>query len=115
MVKSKEQKLNLIFQALADTTRRKILKTLSSHEKAISEVAKPFDMSLAAVSKHIKVLERAELVERRWEGSFSYVRLNPKAIRTADEWIDFYRHFWEQSLDRLEIFLKEEGQNEEKL
>lgn len=97
--------LDLIFRALGDPTRRAILKRLSRSELVISELAKPLDMSFVAVSKHIKVLERAQLVERRWDGSFSYVRLNPKAIKSADEWMEYYRVFWEQSLDRLEQYL----------
>lgn len=115
MVKSKDEKLDLIFHALSDSTRRRILRSLSSKEQVITDVAKPYDMSLVAVSKHIKVLERAELVERRWDGSYAYVRLNPKAVKTADEWLDYYRRFWEQSLDRLELFLKEEKDKEKKI
>ncbi len=106
MVKSNYD-LDDIFQALADPTRRSILKSLSRSELIITEVAKPFDMSFVAVAKHIKVLERAKLVERRWDGNFSYLKLNAKAMLTADEWLENYREFWEQSLDRLENYLKE--------
>src|SRR3989338_2311360 len=106
MVKSCEYDLDLIFRALADPTRRTILKNLSRREKAITEVAEPFDMSLVAVSKHVKVLERAGLVERRWTGNFSYVKLNAVALHKADDWIEYYRKFWEQSLDRLDDYLK---------
>lgn len=107
MVKSKDHDLDFIFRALADPTRRAILKNLSRREKAITEVAEPFDMSFVAVSKHVKVLERAGLVKRRWTGNFSYLKLNAKAMKTADEWIEYYRKFWEQSLDRLDNFLQE--------
>lgn len=106
MVKCKYD-LDLIFQALADPTRRTILKNLSRKERAMSEVAQPFDMSLVAVSKHVKVLERAGLVERRWDGNFTYLKLNPEAMRSADGWMDYYRQFWEQTLDRLESYLEE--------
>lgn len=108
MVKSRAYDLNLIFRALADPTRRAILKTLSRSERAIGEVAEPFDMSLVAVSKHVKVLERARLIHRRWEGSSSYLSLNPEAIMTAEEWTGYYRQFWESRLDSLKDFIEKE-------
>lgn len=114
MVKSKDHELDLIFQALADPTRRTILKNLSRRERAVTELAEPFDISLTAVSKHVKVLERAQLVERRWEGNFSYLRLNAKAMQTADEWLEHYRKFWEQSLDRLDDYLREMKKREKR-
>ena len=107
MVKSLDRNLDLIFQALADPTRRAILKNLSRRERAITELAQPFGMSFVAVSKHVKVLERAGLVERRWAGNFSYLKLNPKTMHAADEWIEYYRKFWKQSLDRLDNYLQE--------
>lgn len=73
----------------------------------MTKVAEPFDISLVAVSKHVKVLERAGLVQRRWDGNFSYLRLNAKAMQTANEWLEHYRKFWEQSLDRLGNYLQE--------
>jgi len=112
MVKSCAYDLDLIFRALADPTRRAILRNLSRRERAVTELAEPFDMSLVAISKHVKVLERAGLVERRWAGNFSYLKLNAKAMQTADEWIEHYRKFWEQSLDRLDNFLQEMKQKE---
>ena len=113
MVKSTYD-LDLIFQALADPTRRAILNSLSRSERAVTEVADPFNMSLVAVSKHIKVLERAQLVHRRWEGNFSYLSLNAEAMLTANQWMEYYRKFWEQSLDRLENYLKEVQLKEKK-
>ena len=113
MVKSNYD-LDEIFRALADPTRRAILKRLSRSELVITEVAKPFDMSFVAVAKHIKVLERAQLVERRWDGNFSYLKLNAKAMRSANEWIGTYREFWEQSLDRLENYLKKKAAEEKR-
>ncbi len=80
----------------------------------MTEVAKPFDMSLVAISKHVKVLERAGLIQRRWEGNFTYLKLNPEAMTTVDEWMEYYRRFWEQSLARLEIYLKEEQEKEKR-
>ena len=106
MVKSQDYDLDLIFKALADPTRRSILKSLSRKERAITELAEPFDMSLVAVAKHVKVLERAQLVHRRWEGSFSYLTLNAKAMLTADQWLGNYKEFWEQSFDRLDNYLQ---------
>lgn len=111
MVKSKGYSLDLIFQALADPTRRAILKNLSRRERAVSEVAEPFEMSLVAVSKHIKVLERAGLVHRRWAGNFSYLSLNAQAMLTADQWIEYYRKFWEARLDSLQDFLEKQNEN----
>ncbi len=106
MVKSKYD-LDLVFQALADPTRRDILQNLSRKEQAMSELAVPFKMSLVAVSKHVKVLERAGLVERRWDGNYSYISLNAKAMLTADQWLGNYRKFWEDRLDSLEKYLNE--------
>ncbi len=108
MVKSKEEELDKIFRALADPTRRAILKGLTTRERAVTEVARPFRMSLPAVSKHIKVLEGARLVKRTRKGSYSYLRLDGAALKRADQWLQAYRQFWEQSLDRLENYLKQE-------
>ena len=88
-------------------SRRAILHRVAHSEKAMTELAEPFDRSLVAVSKHVKVLERAGLVERRWHGNYSYLKLNPEALLTADQWLENYRKFWEQSLDRLENYLKD--------
>ncbi|MEI1318014.1 ArsR/SmtB family transcription factor [Leptospira venezuelensis] len=107
MVESKKYDLDLIFQALSDPTRRAMLRSLSKKERVITEIAKPFEMSLAAASKHIKVLEKARLVNRRKEGSFSYLSLNGKAMLSADRWIQHYRKFWEDQLDSLKELLEE--------
>ncbi len=108
MVKS-EAELDRIFHALADPTRRAILRRLTTSEQAVTEVARPFRMSLPAVSKHIKVLEGARLVKRTRKGSYSYLRLDGAAMKHADQWLGDYRQFWEQSLDRLEDYLKQEN------
>lgn len=105
--------LSSTFAALADPTRRAILGKLTRGEKSVSELAKPFKMSLPAVSKHLKVLERAGLIERSREAQWRPCRLKPRRLKAASEWLDAYRLFWEQSLDRLEAYLKEiqEGEN----
>jgi DNA-binding transcriptional ArsR family regulator len=108
MVESRAYDLDLIFHALGDPTRRAIVKTLTRREKPITEVAKPFGMSLAAVSKHVKVLERARLVQRERRGSFSYLTLNTGAMQTAGQWIDHYRQLWEDRLDALKTLMEKE-------
>ncbi|GBF38523.1 transcriptional regulator, ArsR family [Leptospira johnsonii] len=85
-----------------------MLRSLSKKERVITEIAEPFEMSLAAASKHIKVLERAKLVHRRKEGSFSYLSLNGKAMMSADKWIGYYRRFWKEQLDSLKNLLEGE-------
>ncbi len=107
MVESRTYDLDLIFQALADPTRRAILRNLSTRERGITEVAKPFRISLAAVSKHVKVLERAKLVRRRKEGSFSYLAVNGDAVLSAHEWTEYYRKFWEGRLRSLKYLMEE--------
>src|SRR5262245_14050813 len=106
MVESTTYSLDLIFQALADPTRRAILKSVSRRERTVTELAKPFRMSLAAVSKHLKVLDRAKLIHRRKRGSFYYVRLNAEALMTAEEWIAHYQKFWEARLGSLSSMLE---------
>jgi DNA-binding transcriptional ArsR family regulator len=99
--------LSSTFAALADPTRRAILGKLTRGEKSVSELAKPFKMSLPAVSKHLKVLERAGLIERSREAQWRPCRLKPRRLKSAADWLDVYRQFWEQSLDRLEDYLRE--------
>ena len=107
--------LSSTFAALADPTRRAILGKLSRGEKSVSELAKPFKMSLPAVSKHLKVLERAGLIERSREAQWRPCRLKPQRLKAASEWLDGYRQFWEQSLDRLEDYLQEIQAKEKKM
>ena len=108
MVESRQAQLDLIFHALSDPTRRAILQQLTRHERPITEVAKPFGISLAAVSKHVKVLERARLVQRERRGSFSYLRLGGDALLTAQQWIDKNRTIWEDRLDALKTLMEKE-------
>jgi DNA-binding transcriptional ArsR family regulator len=99
--------LDQTFAALADPTRRAILARLTTGEASVNELAEPFDMSLPAISKHLKVLERAGLISRGRDAQFRPCRLEPDALKHAADWLDQYRVFWEHSLDRLEDYLKE--------
>jgi DNA-binding transcriptional ArsR family regulator len=99
--------LSLTFGALADPTRRAILARLASGEAAVTELAKPFDMSLPAVSKHLKVLENAGLISRGRDAQWRPARLEADRLREAAKWMERYRIFWEQSLDRLDQHLRE--------
>ena len=99
--------LSATFAALADPTRRAILSRLSSGEASVKELAKPFEISLPAISKHLKVLERAGLIERGREAQWRPCRLQAGPLKQASSWIEHYRQFWEERLDRLEDFLRE--------
>lgn len=90
-----------IFLALADATRRRLVHLLAEREQTVSELAAPFDISLAAVSKHLQVLEKAGLVRRRIDGRTHYCSLRPEALAGALDWISIYRNFWNQRLDAL--------------
>jgi DNA-binding transcriptional ArsR family regulator len=104
--------LDNTFAALSDPTRRGILARLSQGETSISDLAAPYDMSLPAVSKHLRVLERAQLVERRKDGRVHRCRLAAEPMRGAAEWIEKYRQFWERQFDSLAQYL-EGSQKEE--
>ncbi len=99
--------LSATFGALADPTRRAILARLAKGEASVTELAKPFDMTLPAVSKHLKVLERAGLIARGREAQWRPCRLKPQPLEAPADWGERYRRFWEQSLDRLEVHLRE--------
>ncbi len=99
--------LDQTMMALADPTRRAILKHLSQKEARVTEIARPFNMSLNAVSKHILILERARLVHRRRQGREHLLSANPEPLNEAADWIDEYRRTWEERLDRLGDYLKE--------
>lgn len=107
MVNSPAQ-LDRVFHALSDSTRRAILFDLSRREKTVGEIARPYDMSLAAVSKHLTVLEKARLIQRRKEGSFQIVSLKADALQPAERWISRYRKFWESRLEALKDLLERE-------
>jgi DNA-binding transcriptional ArsR family regulator len=99
--------LSTTFAALSDPTRRAILKRLSSGEKSVTELAKPFEMTLPAISKHLKVLERAGLIRRSRDAQWRPCRLQAAPLKNASDWIEKYRQFWEQRLDRLGDYLHE--------
>lgn len=100
-------RLSTTFAALADPTRRAILARLVSGEASVTELAEPFEMSMPAVSKHLKVLERAGLIARGREAQWRPCRLQAGPLKNAADWLDHYRQFWEQSLDRLGDYLGE--------
>lgn len=100
--------LSTTLAALADPTRRAILARLSLGERTVTELAEPFSMSLPAVSKHLKVLERAGLITRGREAQWRPCRLEVGPLRDVAEWLEHYRQFWDESLGRLEAFLKTE-------
>lgn len=100
-------RLSLTFSALADPTRRAILARLSSGPASVNELAAPFDMSLPAVSKHLKVLERAQLIARGKEAQWRPCEIKAAPLKEATDWMEQYRQFWEERFDRLEEYLKE--------
>ena len=108
---SQSAELNQIFSALADPTRRAILRALTRHPATINEIAKPFPVSLNAVSKHVMVLERAGLLRREIKGRQHYCRIEPRPLREAEEWLEYYRQFWEQRMDALEAYVARKYQS----
>jgi len=105
--------LSSTFAALADPTRRAILARLASGEASVTELAEPFEMSLPAISKHLKVLQRAGLIARSREAQWRPCRLAAGPLKDVADWIEHYRRFWEERLDRLEDYLRD-LQNKEK-
>lgn len=99
-------RLSGILSALADPTRRAILARLAEGETSVTELAEPFDMSMPAVSKHLKVLERAGLIARGRAAQWRPCRLEAAPLREVSDWLDHYRRFWDESLDRLEDYLQ---------
>lgn len=100
-------RLSATFAALADPTRRAILAHLAKGEASVTELAEPFEMSLPAISKHLKVLERAGLIVRGREAQWRPCQLNAEALKDVDDWLEQYRQFWEERLDRLDDYLHE--------
>lgn len=99
--------LDNIFSSLADPTRRDILQRVSSNELSVGEIAQPYDLTFAAVSKHLKVLERAKLVIKRRRGRQQMVNIAPQTLQGADDYLEFYRQLWENRLDSLEEYVSE--------
>jgi DNA-binding transcriptional ArsR family regulator len=106
--------LSTTFAALADPTRRAILSRLAMGEAPVNELAEPFQMSLPAVSKHLKVLERAGLIARGREAQWRPCRLKASPLKDVADWVEHYRSFWEQSFDRLDQYLREVQDKEKK-
>jgi len=100
-------RLDATFAALADPTRRAMLARLALGEASVTELAEPFDISGPAISKHLKVLERAGLITRGREAQWRPCRIEPQALKQVDEWLERYRRFWDESLDRLAAYLSE--------
>ena len=105
MVELQDISLNQTYAAIADPTRRAILLRLMQSEARVTELAEPFDISLNAVSKHLRVLERAQLIRRTIKGRDHYLSVNIEPLQEAAEWIETYQQFWEKRMDALEIFL----------
>jgi DNA-binding transcriptional ArsR family regulator len=99
--------LDRTFSALADPTRRAILGRLANGEASVTELAAPFDMTLPAISKHLKVLERAGLITRTRRAQWRPCRLEPAPLKDASDWLEEYRRLWEERLDRLDGYLRE--------
>ena len=106
MVKYSARRLNQTFAALADPTRRRILAHLARGDRCVTHLARPHAMSLPAVSKHLRVLEKAGLLRRRRYGRVHEMQLDAKPLREAARWVEEYRKFWEGSLDRLAAYLE---------
>ena len=102
------QKLDSTFAALADPTRRAILSMLASGEKSVTQIAEPFEMSLPAISKHLRVLQRAGLISQGREAQWRPCRLEAAPLKAAADWMEKYRIYWEQSFDRLDEMLNQE-------
>src|SRR5215204_5434196 len=107
--------LSRVFSALADPTRRAILERLTRGEAGVQEIAKPFDMTLPAISKHLKVLEKAKLIKRGKDAQYRPCTLDAQALKHANDWIADYRQFWEESFERLDVYLKELQAKEKEL
>lgn len=104
--------LSLTFAALADPTRRAILARLAQGEATVKELAEPFALSLPGVSKHLKVLQRAGLISQGRKAQWRPCRLEPAPLHAVDDWVDRYRHLWEERFDRLDEYLRELQQEE---
>jgi DNA-binding transcriptional ArsR family regulator len=106
MVKCSSRLLDRTFGALADPTRRRILERLANGDRCVTDLARPYSMSLPAVSKHLRVLEKAGLVRRRRDGRVHRLKLDASPMKEAQQWIEEYRRFWEERLDRLDEYLQ---------
>jgi DNA-binding transcriptional ArsR family regulator len=114
MVNYSSRTLNRVFSALSDPTRRQILATLAKGESTVTDLARPFEMSLPAVSKHLAILERSGLIKRQKDGRVHHCRLEAKPMKDAAAWIAFYQRFWEEQLDSLSNYLENSIQHKDK-
>ena len=105
------ESLDVTFAALADPTRRAILARLASGERSVTELAEPFKMSLPAVSKHLRVLERAGLIARRRDAQWRHCRIDAGPLKQVADWTERYRHIWEDRLDRLGTYIQQMKSN----
>ncbi len=108
MVNNKSQRLTTLFSALADPTRRAMLQRLARASMSVGELSSPFQISKPAVTKHLKVLERAGLLSRDKQGRVHHCKLEPAPLAQAADWLSYYQKFWETKLDGLDAFLQEE-------
>ncbi len=115
MVDYQVMDLNTVFHALGDATRRRMLSDLAGGDRTVSQLAEPYEMSLAAASKHIKALEKAGLIRREIQGRTHVCRLDPAPLADAHEWLSFYERFWTGRLDTLERLLREEDEEAARL
>jgi DNA-binding transcriptional ArsR family regulator len=106
MVEYESRQLDVVFQALSDGTRRRMLRNLSMQPHSVGELAAPFQISLAAASKHIKVLERAGLVQRQIQGRTHLCHLRAEALAAGEQWLRYYQQFWSERLDAMEATLR---------
>jgi DNA-binding transcriptional ArsR family regulator len=111
MVDHRQSRLDLVFRALGDHTRRAMLERLAKGEQTVGELAAPFRMSLAAASKHIQALERAGLVKRTVRGRVHYVRIDPRPLERADDWLRGYERLWDTRIERLVELLRHPDNN----
>lgn len=114
MVNYQTYNLNDVFHALSDPTRRAILERLSHKSLSVSELAKPFKVSLVAISKHIKVLENAKLISRQKAGRISMCQVNEEAMMSAEEWLSHYSRFWTDKMEALDEFVKTANKGDKK-
>ena len=112
MVELQTPQLDSIFHALGDATRRQMLRDLTGGERTVGQLAEPFEISLAAASKHIKALEGAGLIRREVRGRTHVCRLDPGPLASANDWLSYYERFWTQSLDKLDALLRAEQQKQ---
>lgn len=111
MAKSGTRELDRIFHALSDATRRSILQRMGDGELTVTQIAEPYDLTLAAISKHLKVLDSANLIERRKVGSYQLIKLNAETLMNARQWLDHYERFWTKRLDMLADMLNEKAKS----